>query len=297
MYSKFEKRAQPVDKVDAEQPKWETCAITREPLGKHIVCDEVGTLFNKESVLQKLLDRTLHENPAYSHIRLRDLIEIHPTDNPAYLQHASVGGETQRVSRFICPISTLEIDFRHKFSALRTCGCVLAETVLAQVNSPTCISCGKPFSPADVIRLNPRDDERDAIVRRLQEKRAAERAEKAEKSEKPKKERKSAARTAATAATSAGAAGSADVAGSAQVAAAAADAGSARVSQSAASTRPPVLTEEARKRKTEADNVERRRPRTSSSLPQDATRQAAAISEARKASSAVYASLFTSSKT
>lgn len=49
----------------------ETCAITREPLGKHIVCDEVGTLFNKESVLQKLLDRTLHENPAYSHIRLR----------------------------------------------------------------------------------------------------------------------------------------------------------------------------------------------------------------------------------
>lgn len=45
-----------------------TCALTKEPLHAPIVACDLGYLFNKASVLQKLLDKTMHKTK-FHHIR------------------------------------------------------------------------------------------------------------------------------------------------------------------------------------------------------------------------------------
>jgi hypothetical protein len=43
--------------------------LTSEALANPIVCDDLGFLFNKEALIQKLLERTLQQIPTFAHIR------------------------------------------------------------------------------------------------------------------------------------------------------------------------------------------------------------------------------------
>ena len=86
--------------------------MTQEPLDKPVVACELGRLYNKEAIIEKLLNAksegTSQDNLA-EHIKsLKDIKELQLEPNPAFKDKASVGDggyvETS-ISPWICPLT------------------------------------------------------------------------------------------------------------------------------------------------------------------------------------------------
>ena len=108
-----------VDSEEVIQAKWSTCALSGEPLQEPVcqflgsdfqICScELGYLFNRQAIVQALLDKSLP--PMFSYIRkLKDVVTLHFTVNPDYTsnyvgdssdywQQDILGG------KYICPIT------------------------------------------------------------------------------------------------------------------------------------------------------------------------------------------------
>jgi len=74
-----------------------------------------------------------------------------------------------------------EMNGKYRFVYLDTCGCVMSELAMKEVPSKTCIKCTKPYEAANVIVLNPRAEEQEAMELALVEKQARIALEKKEK--------------------------------------------------------------------------------------------------------------------
>ncbi|KAK8399359.1 hypothetical protein O3P69_003461 [Scylla paramamosain] len=84
----------------------------------------------------------------------------------------------------MCVLSPgLEMNGRHRFAFVWTCGCVLSERALREVPTETCHRCGAPFQEKDVVTLNPPEDELEAVKAAMNARRAAAKAAKKAKKE------------------------------------------------------------------------------------------------------------------
>jgi hypothetical protein len=150
--------------------KWNYCNLSQQALQKPVVGDLMGKLYNKDCLIEFLLERSKYESgPAYVK-SLKDVKELNLTDNPSH----SVGKEdaydatniNKFSSPFICPISGLEMNGTYKFCYLFTCGCAFAEKILKSVKTNgtetsqlKCMKCDQIYSSLDLIVLNPDDDD------------------------------------------------------------------------------------------------------------------------------------------
>jgi hypothetical protein len=141
--------------------KWKHCAITQQPLQPPIVACELGRLYNKEAIIEFLLDRSKLECAAkFSYIRgLKDVKELRLTTNPEFKADASKAGNDHPVCQYICPVSGLEFNGRYRFCYFRGCGCVFSDRALKEIKDATCINCGKPYVDDDIITINGTDEE------------------------------------------------------------------------------------------------------------------------------------------
>lgn len=73
------------------------------------------SLYNKESILEFLLDKEKYENCAnFAHIRgLKDVKELQLQDNPA-LQRTDDKMDTSDSADYICPVTGLEMNGKHR---------------------------------------------------------------------------------------------------------------------------------------------------------------------------------------
>merc|ERR1712029_1072818 len=96
---KTAKRPEQKDKDSVRLYKWRHCALTQEPLDKPVVACELGRLYNKEAIIEKLLNAksegsSSQENGAADHIKsLKDIKELQLEPNPTFVEKASVGDE------------------------------------------------------------------------------------------------------------------------------------------------------------------------------------------------------------
>lgn len=167
------KKPEQKDKNAANMAKWRHCALKHEALQRPIVMDSHGLLYNKDAILEYIIDRTQFEHGP-SHVRkLKDVKELNLTENPSFKSnHSDLGTEYLDVysSPFTCPLTGLEMNGKYKFCALWTCGCVMSDRALRTVNGQTnkattsteklsCPSCGQEYSNDDVLILNPEDED------------------------------------------------------------------------------------------------------------------------------------------
>jgi hypothetical protein len=82
-----------------------------------------------------------------------------------------------------------EMNGKYRFVYLDTCGCVMSEQAMKEVPSKTCIKCTKPYEAVNVIVLNPKAEELEAMELALVGKQARIAAEK-EKKKKAKANKK-----------------------------------------------------------------------------------------------------------
>lgn len=164
------KKAEAKDKDADNMAKWRHCALSYDVLKQPIVADAHGLLYNKDAILEFLLDRASFEHGPAHIKKLKDIKELKLTENPAFKpNHSDLGNEYLDVysSPYICPISFVEMNGKYKFCVLWTCGCVLSDRALRSMNKNstaeeklTCPHCGKEYaSNDDVVVLNPEGED------------------------------------------------------------------------------------------------------------------------------------------
>ncbi|XP_009901485.2 replication termination factor 2 [Dryobates pubescens] len=185
------RKVEKVDKNAELVARWNYCALSQEKLRRPIVACELGRLYNKDAVIEFLLDKSADKTPveAASHIKnIKNVTELNLADNPAWTgDKESIKGDKYddiQSARFICPVVGLEMNGRHRFCFLRNCGCVFSERALKEIKSEVCHKCGVPFQEGDVIVLNGNKEDVEALKKRMEERRLKSKLEKKAKKSK-----------------------------------------------------------------------------------------------------------------
>nr|XP_022314754.1 protein RTF2 homolog [Crassostrea virginica] len=169
---KTKKKPEQKDKTADLDAKWKHCAITQEPLREPIMACELGRLYNKEAVLEFLIDRSKFEcASSFEHLKgLKDLKELKLTENKGYGRPKSEKGDSYidtQDAKYICPVVGITMNGKHGFSYIWSCGCVLSDRALKEVKSDICHKCGSQFSKDDVITLNGTEEEVERLHQRM----------------------------------------------------------------------------------------------------------------------------------
>jgi len=204
-------KAEQADKANQTRARWLFCALSKTKLQEPVVSCALGKLYNKDAIIEFLLDRSLYgdgENIC-GHIRsLKDVKALKLTPNPAPRSPDS----DQDQASFICPLTLREMNGVQPFVYLWTCGCTFARAGLKSVaisnaksrkengsspdgeaqakdKEPTpeesfevCPRCAKKFSPLeDIITLNPSSEEEENLRIIMDRRKAKEPAKKSKK--------------------------------------------------------------------------------------------------------------------
>eukprot|EP00088_Acartia_fossae_P056952 TRINITY_DN6639_c1_g1_i10.p1 TRINITY_DN6639_c1_g1~~TRINITY_DN6639_c1_g1_i10.p1 ORF type:complete len:303 (-),score=88.80 TRINITY_DN6639_c1_g1_i10:1138-2046(-) len=173
---RLKKKPEQRDKDGHRIYKWQHCAISQEPLRKPVVACELGRLYNKESIIELLLNKDRTNAPANTeHIeKLKDVIELKLHDNPAFdaKKHAVGDGlyNDALISPWICPVTGLEMNGRFKFVFAFTTGKVVAERAIKVLRKDPAEAPN--FKEEDVVTINPEEEELDLMNSMMNARRA-----------------------------------------------------------------------------------------------------------------------------
>ncbi|GLC40062.1 hypothetical protein PLESTF_000933400 [Pleodorina starrii] len=211
------------DKVNPEEErlaKWTRCHLSGEPLAPPCVVDDLGNLYNKDALIQRLLDKTLP--PSLSHVTgLKSVMDLKlhrakPASGPgasgsSKTAASQISFQPSNDSDFCCPVSGVALNGRYRFVVLRPSGHVVSEKALKEVPAVVEEMVGKKVSEMETIPVNPTGEQLEQLRARV----AARLAEKGAS----KKDKKRSAAAAAAVAAGAAAAPAANGAGAANGAA------------------------------------------------------------------------------
>ncbi|KAK2723679.1 replication termination factor 2-like [Artemia franciscana] len=152
--------------------RWRMCALSQTPLQEPVVTCPLGRLYNKEAVLQKMIDRASGTSAdAVAHIKnMKDIKVVNLTPNPSFKRQSADKGDVyidRSVSPYICPVVGIEMNGKFKFIALWSCGCVLSEKSIKEMKTDICHKCQKPFLEDDIIVLNAAGEDLEHLEKRL----------------------------------------------------------------------------------------------------------------------------------
>lgn len=179
------KKPEQKDKNAETVAKWKHCAISQDPLHKPIVACELGKLYNKESVLEHLINKDKATSENASHItKLSDVKELNLTEKNGFAAKANQKGDEYvdfHDSRYICPVTGLDMNGKQRFYIMWKCGCAVSERAIKEVKSETCHKCGKIYDESDVIILNGTEEEIENLREKMTERRRRAKLEKKKK--------------------------------------------------------------------------------------------------------------------
>uniref|UniRef100_A0A8C2DHG3 Replication termination factor 2 n=1 Tax=Cyprinus carpio TaxID=7962 RepID=A0A8C2DHG3_CYPCA len=141
------KKVEKVDKNAELAAKWRYCALSQEKLKRPIVACELGRLYNKDAIIEYLLDKSAERC-------------------------------------FFVVLVVLSSVFSCRFLYLPTCGCVFSERALKEVKTEICHKCGDPFQEDNLVMLNGTKEDVEKLQKAMEERRS--KAKSAKKSKKSK---------------------------------------------------------------------------------------------------------------
>ncbi|THH10572.1 hypothetical protein EW145_g1227 [Phellinidium pouzarii] len=208
-------QAEQADKANQSRARWFYCALSKRPLQEPIVSCALGKLYNKDALLEYLLDKSAYGDgdEICGHVKsLKDVKTLKLTPNPTPANPDS--SSTER-PQFVCPLTLKEMNGGVPFVYIATCGCVVSLAGLkalagsttpsedtgkgkgekegekekeVQAQLEVCPQCGAKYERrADVRMINP-DAKTEETMREAMEVRA--RVAKVAKSSKALKKRK-----------------------------------------------------------------------------------------------------------
>lgn len=187
---KTKKKPEQKDQDSVRLYKWQHCALTQEPLDKPIVACELGRLYNKEAIIEKLLNaKSEGSSQGADHIKsLKDVKELQLEPNPNFKDKASVGdgGYVDRsISPWICPLTSQEMNGKFRFVFDWSNGKVMSKRAYKMLKADKAAA----IAEEDLIVINPDEnsDDEDLMRTKMEARRARiKAAKKAAKEEKRK---------------------------------------------------------------------------------------------------------------
>jgi len=170
-------KAEQADKNNQIIAQWFFCALSKRPLQEPVVSCALGKLYNKDALLEYLLDKSTFGDGGEicGHIKsLKDVVTLKLTPNP--LTRDADSDEPH--PSFACPLTMKPMAGVLPFVYLASCGCVFSAAGLRAIDGPSlaevavpdaqkpaaddtspCPQCAKPYSKADVRTINPGEEE------------------------------------------------------------------------------------------------------------------------------------------
>ncbi|KAF2644841.1 DUF602-domain-containing protein [Massarina eburnea CBS 473.64] len=140
---------------ESQDHAWNHCALTSAPLATPVVSDAAGTLYNKDSMLEYLLnveERTKEqEDVVKGRVKgLRDVVEV------KFEVAENNGNGSGRREKWVCPITRVEMGYGAKAMYLVPCGHAFAGSVVREVGEERlCAQCNEAYAENDVIPILP----------------------------------------------------------------------------------------------------------------------------------------------
>lgn len=197
---KSKPKAEQADKANQTRARWLFCALSKRQLQEPVVSCALGKLYNKDSIIEYLLDKSAYGDgqEICGHIRsLKDVKTLKLTPNPTKVSSSSEASTDK--ARFVCPLTLKEMNGSQPFVYLWTCGCVFSQSGLRAVagtppredagklekkepkdgeSGPSldmCPQCGAKYHRADdILTLNPTPEEESKMFEDMIKRRAAE---------------------------------------------------------------------------------------------------------------------------
>ena len=180
------KKPDKVDPVEQRLSLFTTCRLSGEPLHPPCVCDDLGSLFNKDAVLTALISKSVPKSLAHitSRKSVHDVV-LYPVD-----------GTDPRV-RFGCPVTGLLLSGRYRFVAVKStedgAWHVVSEKAVKELPVVVQAKIGSSLPDIgreDVLPIYPQGDELDGLLDTVMSKHREELLEKAAKKAKKDKKKK-----------------------------------------------------------------------------------------------------------
>ncbi|KAG8897803.1 hypothetical protein FRB99_007916 [Tulasnella sp. 403] len=144
------------------------------PLREPVVSCALGKLYNKDAILEFLLDKSAYGDAPKicGHIKsIKDITTLKLTPNPQSKAHIILTELVSGRGVFMCPLNLKEMNGSIPFVYLATCGHVFSAAGLKAVAGTSgdepCPKCGKTFGADDVRTLNPEGEELEKMRERM----------------------------------------------------------------------------------------------------------------------------------
>ncbi|CAJ0923185.1 unnamed protein product, partial [Mesorhabditis belari] len=155
------KKVEKIERAVKNATKWRTCQLSQQPLKKPIIACRLGRLYNKEAIIEAILNKTIGKIDITAHIKgVKDFKELRLTVNKDYTDDGAKGDSYLDVNQtpYICPVTSFPMNGNQSFVFNWKCGCVFSEKALNEIKSESCHGCSQPMSPEDIIVLNPSEE-------------------------------------------------------------------------------------------------------------------------------------------
>ncbi|TIA73221.1 hypothetical protein E3P89_01280 [Wallemia ichthyophaga] len=154
---------------------WFYCALSKKLLKQPVVSCQLGKLYNKEAIVEFLLDKSVYGDgqKICGHIRsLKDVQQLKLTSNPSFNQVLSRDSDSMLSNApFICPITLKEMNGKQRFVYLPKTGIVASDSGLKSMNKGSktgqCPESGIEYHVDELITLNPPPEEEEAMKEQL----------------------------------------------------------------------------------------------------------------------------------
>lgn len=176
------------DRKSLERARWTRCCLDGDRLRVPIVCDGLGRLYNKTSLLEALLKKSVPDG--MKHVRsIKDVLELRMTEKDRKVCETSDVDTETNGSDYLCPVTGLDFNGNFKFFALRPSGIVVSEKAIKEFPQAVEEICGDSLDHFELIPINPSAEETVEIRLKLLEKQAMEDAKKLRKKKRKMSER------------------------------------------------------------------------------------------------------------
>ncbi|EMC92973.1 hypothetical protein BAUCODRAFT_76874 [Baudoinia panamericana UAMH 10762] len=131
---------------------WTTDPISQKPLAQPIVSDSAGKLYNKDTILEYLVEgarKDEAENATQGSIKsLKDVVEVKFTVN---------ADATTKIAReaWVCPVTGDKLGPGSKAVYLVPCGHAFSATAIKEVSGERCLTCETEYASNDIIPILP----------------------------------------------------------------------------------------------------------------------------------------------
>ncbi|KRX10669.1 hypothetical protein PPERSA_08664 [Pseudocohnilembus persalinus] len=141
-----------IDNQVKNRDRAQLCKLSKNKLKLPVVMCRLGNLYNYESVIQNLMDKTMPQS--FRHIKKlkNDVKQVKLEENK----------DKKADNPFMCPLSKIEFNGSNKFVGLWGCGCVFAEELIQNLKKEkemNCPVCAKIFAKNDIVSLNQSEEE------------------------------------------------------------------------------------------------------------------------------------------